>query len=302
LLKLQGTAVCADTARRKMSSFFGFMCGDDKFGRWVPEPEINATAVMGRAIIDFSQALFQHPVITVSTTAFWGGVTVIVPANVRVEQDGQAIFGGFGDQGGIYTSSCTDDSVYDRNKGVTVRIVGTAFMGAVQVMMNKRAAPADLLSHEEVERILRDVPAEPSTTAQDLFDQVIGTAVAGLASTQQQQATLLQAETQLQAALVQHITDGMTTAVRQQTAAYQAQTAAEDQLRAALSEGMATAARQHTVAYQAQTAAEDQLRAALSEGMTSAARQSTAAYRAQAAAEDQLRAALTQQMTIGPVR
>ena len=39
-------------------------------------------------------------VITIRSTAFWGSVTVIVPPNVAVEQDGSAILGGFGDTGG----------------------------------------------------------------------------------------------------------------------------------------------------------------------------------------------------------
>ena len=39
-------------------------------------------------------------VITIRSTAFWGSVTVIVPPNVAVEQDGSAILGGFGDAGG----------------------------------------------------------------------------------------------------------------------------------------------------------------------------------------------------------
>ena len=43
---------------------------------------------------------FLPPVITSRSTAFWGSVTVIVPPNVAVEQDGSAILGGFGDAGG----------------------------------------------------------------------------------------------------------------------------------------------------------------------------------------------------------
>jgi acyl-CoA synthetase (AMP-forming)/AMP-acid ligase II len=165
-------------------------------------------------------------------------VTVVVPAKVRVEQDGQAIFGVFGDEGGIYASTCTDYSLCDRNQGVTVRIVGTALMGAVSVVVNKRATPAKLLSQEEVETILRDVPAEPSTTAQELFEQVVGTAATELASAQKQHRTVLQTQGQLQAALVQHVTEGMTVAAQQHTTALQEQDAAEDQLRAALVQQM----------------------------------------------------------------
>ncbi|CAE7248765.1 betA [Symbiodinium necroappetens] len=114
-------------------------------------------------------ALFQHPVITISSTAFMGSVTLIVPPGVAVEQDGSAIFGGFGDAGGIWSSS--QSSGMAGRAPVTLRVVGTAMMGRVNVVVNPRAPPAQLLSQEEVARILREVPAAPSTTVSDLLDE-----------------------------------------------------------------------------------------------------------------------------------
>ena len=44
-----------------MASFVGFLSGADKYGRWVPESEVTASAYLGGSTVDFSQALFQHP-------------------------------------------------------------------------------------------------------------------------------------------------------------------------------------------------------------------------------------------------
>ncbi|CAE7752566.1 betA [Symbiodinium sp. CCMP2456] len=152
-----------------MASFVGFLSGADKYGRWVPDSEITASAYLGGSTVDFSQALFQHPVITISSTAFMGSVTLIVPPGVAVEQDGSAIFGGFGDAGGIWSSS--QSSGMAGRAPITLRVVGTAMMGRVNVVVNPRAPPAQLLSQEEVTRILREVPAAPSTTVSDLLDE-----------------------------------------------------------------------------------------------------------------------------------
>jgi len=152
-----------------MASFVGFLSGADKYGRWVPDSEITASAYLGGSTVDLSQALFQHPVITISSTAFMGSVTLIVPPGVAVEQDGSAIFGGFGDAGGIWSSS--QSSGMAGRAPITLRVVGTAMMGRVNVVVNPRAPPAQLLSQEEVARILREVPAAPSTTVSDLLDE-----------------------------------------------------------------------------------------------------------------------------------
>eukprot|EP00913_Durusdinium_trenchii_P017615 g16555.t1 len=69
-----------------MSKFVGVLSGANQYGRWIPEPEIKARAFAGAATLDFSQALFIHPEITIRATAFWGGVHLIVPPNVVVEQ------------------------------------------------------------------------------------------------------------------------------------------------------------------------------------------------------------------------
>jgi len=159
-------------------TFNGFLSGASKLGRWVPEAELKARAIAGGSTVDFSQALFIHPVITVRTTAFWGGVTLIVPPNVAVEQNGQAILGGFGSGGGAFQSSTGPLPATASDVGITIRVLGRAVMGAVNVVVNQRAKAAELLSWEEAQLLLQETPAEASTTRQDVQQQLLEEALA----------------------------------------------------------------------------------------------------------------------------
>jgi len=160
-----------------MTSFVGFLHGANKYGRWVPEAELKARAIVGGSTLDFSQALFTHPVITIHATAFWGGVTLIVPPNVMVEQSGRAILGGFGSSGGIYHSSRGPMPETASGAGITIKVVGTAVMGAVTAVVNQRAEAAQLLSWEAAQRLLLE-PAPPSTTKSDVRQQLLDQALA----------------------------------------------------------------------------------------------------------------------------
>lgn len=48
--------------KSNMSSFVAFLSGADQYGRWVPSEEVTASAYLGGSTVDFSQALFKHPV------------------------------------------------------------------------------------------------------------------------------------------------------------------------------------------------------------------------------------------------
>lgn len=166
--------------------FNGFMSGAQQFGRWVPEKEMYARGVMGGATIDFSHALFRESVITVHARAFWGGVTIIVPPNVVVEQNGRAIMGGFGGSGGLYYSTGKRSAVSSvPNSGIIVKLSGTSIMGGVSAIVNKKAEPAQIVTRVEAERILREAPPVPSTGHLDIAQQVLGDVFGGLASRQE---------------------------------------------------------------------------------------------------------------------
>eukprot|EP00437_Effrenium_voratum_P021193 CAMPEP_0181462150 /NCGR_PEP_ID=MMETSP1110-20121109/34247_1 /TAXON_ID=174948 /ORGANISM="Symbiodinium sp., Strain CCMP421" /LENGTH=161 /DNA_ID=CAMNT_0023586801 /DNA_START=30 /DNA_END=515 /DNA_ORIENTATION=+ len=160
-----------------MSHFSGILGASNQYGRWIPDQELNVKAIAGGSTVDFSQALFKHTTYTVHTKAFWGGVTIIVPPGVSVEQDGQAIMGGFGGTGGLY-SAATHGIGAATNSGITIKISGTAMMGSVSVAVNQRAKPAVLMTQEQIDEELKKDP-EPSTTHQDMVQQAIQQALGG---------------------------------------------------------------------------------------------------------------------------
>jgi len=88
-------------------------------------------------------------VITIRSTAFWGSVTVIVPPNVAVEQDGAAIMGGFGDTGGV-----GDDA---ENAVGTGGKVGpeTAFFGLQHAIPTMKTWEISWKYHDENEVLVR---------------------------------------------------------------------------------------------------------------------------------------------------
>eukprot|EP00930_Biecheleria_cincta_P029992 TRINITY_DN2080_c0_g1_i2.p1 TRINITY_DN2080_c0_g1~~TRINITY_DN2080_c0_g1_i2.p1 ORF type:complete len:218 (-),score=26.29 TRINITY_DN2080_c0_g1_i2:179-832(-) len=178
-----------------MSRFVGFLNGANQYGRWIPEAQIKARAIAGGATLDFSQALFTEPIITIHATAFWGGVTLIVPPNVTVEQDGRAILGGFGSCGGVYRSAHTSLAECTSNSDVTIRVVGTAVMGAVKALVNRNAPFAQLLTWDKAQGTLLE-PAPASTTREDMRQQILNDALARrLASAHLAAAAVLQAAT-----------------------------------------------------------------------------------------------------------
>eukprot|EP00931_Biecheleriopsis_adriatica_P067745 TRINITY_DN4180_c0_g1_i1.p1 TRINITY_DN4180_c0_g1~~TRINITY_DN4180_c0_g1_i1.p1 ORF type:complete len:239 (-),score=46.05 TRINITY_DN4180_c0_g1_i1:259-909(-) len=164
-------------SRFTASRFTGFLREKIQYGRWVPEPVIIAKGVAGGLTLDFSQAIFVHPVITIKVTAYAGGVTLIVPPNVHVEQKGHAVLGAFGGGGGVFFRRNCALSETVSNSGITIKIEGRAFMGAVNAAVNRNAAPAQLVTLEEAARIIREVPEQPSTTREDMRQQIIDDAL-----------------------------------------------------------------------------------------------------------------------------
>merc|ERR1712187_763156 len=79
------------------------------------------------------------------------------------------------------------------NSGITIKIEGRAFMGAVNAAVNRNAAPAQLVTLEEAARIIREVPEQPSTTREDMRQQIIDDALSRrLASAPPEAAAALQ--------------------------------------------------------------------------------------------------------------
>ena len=108
---------------RSQKSLFAFMSGIVRKGPWEVPKTVNAVAIMGGIELDLRFARFTAPVTEIQILAVMGGVEVIVAPGVRVESDGFAIMGGFGNEVGDPGSP----------NAPVVRLTGFAFMGGVEV-------------------------------------------------------------------------------------------------------------------------------------------------------------------------
>ena len=103
----------------------GIMGGSTRSGRWTPARQVTAIGVMGGVELDFREAVLAPGVTEVHAFAFWGGVEIIAPPDVRIECTGVGIMGGFDHREDA-------DAAIDPNAPV-LRVTGVAIMGGVEV-------------------------------------------------------------------------------------------------------------------------------------------------------------------------
>ncbi|MDQ3555159.1 MAG: DUF1707 domain-containing protein [Gemmatimonadota bacterium] len=129
------------------------MGGAERKGVWAPSRELYAFAVMGGVDLDFRQARFAHAVTEITCFAMMGGVEIVVPPGVRVELNGGAFMGGFGQKGGA--EATTDPGA------PLLRIGGACLMGGVEVQVRlpgetqKEARQRVRLERKRQERLSR---------------------------------------------------------------------------------------------------------------------------------------------------
>lgn len=105
-------------------------------GKMIVPQKLKLVLLFRGTTVDFSQAIFVHPITTVELVCFFGGGEVILPPGVRRETRGIGIFGGFGNADSNY------DSV-DINAPLVV-IKGLAMFGGAGVSIKKSVAPIHL--------------------------------------------------------------------------------------------------------------------------------------------------------------
>ena len=107
----------------KEKTLFAFMSGVSRKGPWPVPPTVNAIAIMGGIELDLRFAQLTAPVTEIQIFALMGGVEIIIPPGVRVESEGFAFMGAFGnDVGDPGTPNAP-----------VVRLTGFAMMGGVEV-------------------------------------------------------------------------------------------------------------------------------------------------------------------------
>lgn len=122
---------------------FAFMGGIDRKDTWQMENG-SYWAFMGAIDLDLRQAVIPDKTTHLSVTAMMGGVTIIVPPDLRVVCEGTSLLGGvqFFDKsnGGIIANLHAEQG--DPQNQKQIRINGLSLMGGIEV---KVAAPGERL-------------------------------------------------------------------------------------------------------------------------------------------------------------
>ncbi|WP_244311051.1 DUF1707 SHOCT-like domain-containing protein [Corynebacterium hindlerae] len=109
---------------------FSLMGGSERNGSWTIATSHTSISVMGGTILDLTRAQFAGHDITIHAWAVMGGISVLVPEDVRVVCDGTGIMGGYG----IVSNKEVTTRMEDLPTNVpTVRVTGLALMGGVEV-------------------------------------------------------------------------------------------------------------------------------------------------------------------------
>jgi hypothetical protein len=119
-----GTDRVAEGRRRDDANLvLAFMSGSRRSGVWHPREVVHAVSVMGGVKLDLRDAVLRDGTTRVHVFALMGGVTIIVPPDVRVTVRGLGLMGRFG-----RTPRTSPDA-----DAPHVRIDGLAVMGGVDV-------------------------------------------------------------------------------------------------------------------------------------------------------------------------
>jgi hypothetical protein len=108
----------------------------ERTGRWWPEDQLAATAVLGDVKLDLRDAYVPAEGVTITATAVLGDVTILVPAGVRVELTGTAVLG---------DKKLDVTPVPFDAPGPTVRVRGYAILGDIRVSHSPRRSLRDRL-------------------------------------------------------------------------------------------------------------------------------------------------------------
>lgn len=109
------------------------MGSTERKGSWTPPRTLTALSVWGGATLDFREATFATPEVSVRLLTVMGGVDIIVPPGVRVEWNGIAIMGGVS----IDTTGDPPDS-----DAPVIRVSGLVCMGGVDIVERLRGESA----------------------------------------------------------------------------------------------------------------------------------------------------------------
>jgi hypothetical protein len=111
-----------------------FLSAQVRAGDWIMPRLFRAVAFWGDVKIDLTSARFGAGVSRIELMVIMGNVTVLVPPDVRVECDGDAILGSFEMEGQKWIAAAADAPM--------IHVTGNAYLGSVEVKVVNPNAPS----------------------------------------------------------------------------------------------------------------------------------------------------------------
>jgi Cell wall-active antibiotics response 4TMS YvqF len=111
-----------------------FLSSQVRAGDWILPRLFRAVSFAGSVTIDLTSARFGAGTSRIEVVAIMGSIEVLVPPDVRVECDGDAVLGSFDLQGQKWSTPAVG--------APTVHVTGTAYLGSAEVRVVNPNAPS----------------------------------------------------------------------------------------------------------------------------------------------------------------
>ena len=111
-----------------------FLSAQARAGDWILARLFRAVSFWGSVTIDLTSARFGQGTSRIEVVAIMGSIEILVPPDVRVECDGDAIVGSFEIQGQKWSRP--------PDGAPTVHVTGTAYLGSVEIRVVDPDAPS----------------------------------------------------------------------------------------------------------------------------------------------------------------
>jgi hypothetical protein len=111
-----------------------FLSAQTRAGDWILPRLFRAVSFWGSVTIDLTSARFGAGLSKIEVVAIMGSIEVLVPPDVRVLCDGDAILGSFETRGQKWSKPIEG--------APTIHVTGTAYLGSVEVVVVDPNAPS----------------------------------------------------------------------------------------------------------------------------------------------------------------
>jgi hypothetical protein len=111
-----------------------FLSAQSRAGDWILPRLFRAVSFWGSVTIDLTKVRFGPGTSKIEVVAIMGSIEVLVPPDVRLECDGDAIVGSFETRGQKWSRPVEG--------APTIHITGTAYLGSVDVIVVDPNAPS----------------------------------------------------------------------------------------------------------------------------------------------------------------